>query len=73
MAEIHRAKAKYGVDNPQFHIAYMLLRSGLDDLEKLPEFLRAAGAAQTVISSLSYVVSLEMKKESAISRYCPQW
>ena len=39
MEEIHRAKDKYGADNPEIHIAYMLLRSGLDDLEKLPESL----------------------------------
>ena len=61
--ETHRAKNKFGVDNPEIHIAYMLLRSGLDDLEKLPEFLGNTGAAQTVVSSLSYVVSPEMERE----------
>lgn len=60
MEEIHRAKDKYSVDNPEIHIAYMLMRSGLEDLEKLPEFLGKTGAAQTVVSSLSYVVSPEM-------------
>jgi MoaA/NifB/PqqE/SkfB family radical SAM enzyme len=62
--QIHRAKAKYGAAKPEIHIAYMLLRSGLDDLKKLPQFLSATGAAQTVVSSLSYVVSPEMEKES---------
>ncbi len=46
----------------------MLLRSGLDDLEKLPEFLRNTGAAQTVVSSLSYVVSPEIERESILAR-----
>ena len=67
MEEIHRAKEKYGVDNPQIHIAYMLMRSGLDDLERLPEFLGNTGAAQTVVSSLSYVVSPEMERESILA------
>jgi len=67
MEEIHRARDKYGAGNPEIHIAYMLLRSGLDDLEKLPQFLANTGAAQTVVSSLSYVVSPEMKKESILA------
>jgi MoaA/NifB/PqqE/SkfB family radical SAM enzyme len=67
MEEIHRAKNKYGADKPEIHIAYMLLRSGLDDLKKLPEFLSDTGAAQTVVSSLSYVVSPEMEKESVLA------
>jgi MoaA/NifB/PqqE/SkfB family radical SAM enzyme len=67
MEEIHRAKDKFGVDNPQIHIAYMLLRSGLNDLENLPEFLGNTGAAQTVVSSLSYVVSPEMERESILA------
>ena len=65
--EIHRAKDKFGIANPQIHIAYMLLRSNLDDLRKLPEFLRNTGAAQTVVSSLSYVISPEMEKESILA------
>jgi hypothetical protein len=57
---------KYGAVNPEIHIAYMLLRSGLDDLENLPEFLGNTGAAQTVVSSLSHVVSPEMERESVL-------
>jgi len=66
--EIHRVKDKYGAHRPEIHIAYMLLRSGLDDLEKLPEFLANTGAAQTVVSSLSYVVSPEMEREAVLAR-----
>ena len=65
--EIHRARDKYGAGNPEIHIAYMLLQSGFDDLEKLPKFLKNTGAAQTVVSSLSYVVSPEMEKESVFA------
>jgi MoaA/NifB/PqqE/SkfB family radical SAM enzyme len=67
MEAIHRAKQKYGSDTPAVHIAYMLLRSGLDDLEKLPEFLSRTGADQTVVSSLSLVVSPAMESESILS------
>lgn len=67
MEQIHSAKEKYGADNPQIHIAYMLLRSGLEDLEKLPKFLGNTGAAQTVVSSLSFIVSPEMEMESILT------
>ena len=67
IAEINRAKDTSGVDKPKIHIAYMLLRSSLEDLEKLPQFLSNTGAAQTVISSLSYAVSPEMEKESVLA------
>ena len=48
--EIHRAKQKYGSDTPAIHIAYMLLRSGIDEIEKLPEFLGHTGADQKFYS-----------------------
>jgi MoaA/NifB/PqqE/SkfB family radical SAM enzyme len=67
MEQIHRAKDKYSAENLQIHIAYMLLRSGLEDLEKLPGFLSNAGAAQTVVSSLSYIVSPEMESEAVLA------
>ena len=66
MEEIHRAKQKYGSDTPAIHIAYMLLRSGLDELERLPGFLSQTGADQTVVSSLSFVASPEMESESIL-------
>jgi MoaA/NifB/PqqE/SkfB family radical SAM enzyme len=66
MEEIHRAKQKYGSDTPAIHIAYMLLRSGLDELERLPGFLSQTGADQTVVSSLSFVANPEMESESIL-------
>ena len=53
--------------NLSIYIAYMLLRSGLDELEKLPGFLGDAGADQTVVSSLSFVVNPAMESESNLS------
>lgn len=65
--QIHRAKNSYGTDNPDIHIAYMLLRSGLDNLERLPPFLGNAGISQTVISSLSLVVNPVLEAESVLA------
>jgi MoaA/NifB/PqqE/SkfB family radical SAM enzyme len=65
--EIHKAKAKYRTDKPKIHLAYMLMRSGVDDLDKLPDFLANAGVTQAVISSLSLVVNAEMEAESVFS------
>jgi MoaA/NifB/PqqE/SkfB family radical SAM enzyme len=65
--ELHRAKAKYGSNNPRIHLAYMLLRSGLEDLEKLPGFLATAGADQTVVSSLSLVVDPALENEAVLA------
>jgi MoaA/NifB/PqqE/SkfB family radical SAM enzyme len=67
MEIMHQAKNKYGTDNPKIHIAYMLLRSGLEDLNSLPNFLATSGAAQTVISSLSFVAEPKMESESVLA------
>ena len=45
----------------------MLLRSGLNDVYKIPVFLENAGISQTVISSLSLPVNKNMEKESVIA------
>lgn len=65
--KIRSAKAKYGTDKPKIHIAYMLLRSGLDKLDKLPPFLAELGADQTVISSLSLVVDQALAPEAMLA------
>jgi MoaA/NifB/PqqE/SkfB family radical SAM enzyme len=71
--EIHKAKTKYRTDTPKIHIAYMLMRSGFDDLEKLPDFLANAGVTQTVLSSLSLVVNQTMQAESTFTLPKPEF
>jgi MoaA/NifB/PqqE/SkfB family radical SAM enzyme len=66
MELFHRAKSKYGLDRPKIHVAYMLLRSGLDDIDKIPSFLGNTGADQTVISSLSLAVNQAMEEEARL-------
>jgi len=65
--EIHRIRNSYSTDNPRIHIAYMLLRSGLNDMHKIPAFSVNSGISQTVISSLSLVVSSAMETESILA------
>jgi MoaA/NifB/PqqE/SkfB family radical SAM enzyme len=62
--EIHRIRSSRSIDKPAIHIAYMLLRSGLDDLDKIPAFSENAGISQTIISSLSLSVNPAMEKET---------
>ncbi|MBN2418372.1 MAG: radical SAM protein [Deltaproteobacteria bacterium] len=64
--EIHRIKQSKSADNPRIHVAYMLLRSGIDDIQKLPAFSENAGIDQTVVSSLSLVVNESLQKETLI-------
>jgi len=61
---IQKAKAKHGTDKPRIHLAYMLLRSGLDDLARIPDFFGNVGVDQVVISSLSLIVRPELADES---------
>jgi MoaA/NifB/PqqE/SkfB family radical SAM enzyme len=57
-------KRRLGQANPRVHIAYMLLRSGLKDLDKLPQELKGLGIRQVVISTLDLVTAPELEKES---------
>jgi MoaA/NifB/PqqE/SkfB family radical SAM enzyme len=65
--EIYRAKQKYGSDTPVVHIAFMLLNSGLDDLDRLPRFFENLGIDQAVVSSLSFVANPAMEAEARLA------
>ena len=58
-----RAKEELGSATPAIHLAYMLLRSGLMDLEKLPVILQGMGVSQIVVSTLDFVPSKELEGE----------
>ena len=61
---LNRLKAAAGSATPQIHIAYLLLKSGLPDLEKLPQFLQGLGIQQAVISTLDFVPTRELAAET---------
>ena len=61
---LNRLKAAGRSATPQIHIAYLLLKSGRPDLEKLPQFLEGLGVQQAVISTLDFVPTRELAGES---------
>lgn len=63
----NREKSKRATTSPQLHIAYMLFRSGLHDLEKIPSFLARTGVDQTVVSSLSLALNRNLEAESILA------
>jgi len=67
LEEVQRVKERHRVHTPEIHIAYMLLHSGLDDLEKIPAFLANTEVSQMVISSLSLVLNPAMASESVLA------
>ncbi len=52
IATLTQIKKQSGSQRPQIHIAYLLLRSGLDELDHLPQLLGQRGISQVVISLL---------------------
>jgi len=65
--ELNRLKEQAGAATPQIHLAYLLLNSGLPDLEKLPHILPGLGVNQVVISTLDFVPSRELADERLLS------
>lgn len=61
---LHKRKEKVGKELPVIHIAYMLLRSGLGDVEQLPLVLKGLGVSQVVISTLDFVPCKELADET---------
>lgn len=59
-------KQQLGVSHPEIHIAYMLLRSGLAEIERLPYLLADSGVAQVVISTLDFIPSPALEQETLI-------
>ena len=60
---INFEKNKRKLVKPEIHIAYLLLKSGLEEIQNLPEKLTGKGINQIVISSLDFVPKLELEDE----------
>lgn len=60
---VQKIKAQLRSSTPAVHIAYMLLRSGLQDLEGLPRLMAEHGVGQAVVSVLDFEPSLEWSEE----------
>ena len=60
-------KAQRRSATPSLHLAYLLLRQGLDDLEKLPDFFFDLGPDHVVLSSLTLPLSPDLEREALLA------
>ncbi len=60
---IERARRDAGTRQPRVNVAYMLLRSDLDDVERIPETFAGRGVDAVVVSTLDYPASPDMRAE----------
>ncbi len=60
---LNQIKRDAGASLPSIHIAYMLLRSGLDEIEQLPSFFSGQDIDQVVITTLPYAPSPPLENE----------
>jgi MoaA/NifB/PqqE/SkfB family radical SAM enzyme len=63
---LQEIKMQRGTKLPAVHIAYMLLNSGLEDINKLPATLQGLGISQVVVSTLDFVPSKILQQEAII-------
>ena len=63
---LNRAREKRGSGAPSIHLAYMVLRSGLEDVKRLPDLLEDLGVDEVVMSTLDFVPSEELESETLI-------
>jgi MoaA/NifB/PqqE/SkfB family radical SAM enzyme len=61
--QLHQLKSRHRVNHPKIHMAYMLLRSGLDDVDNLPSLVNDIGVDQAVVSTLSLIVAPDLIDE----------
>lgn len=64
LESFQKVKERYGRAQPEIHLAYLLLRSGLSGLERLPLLLEGLGVSQVVISTLDFVAAGELAGEA---------
>jgi MoaA/NifB/PqqE/SkfB family radical SAM enzyme len=63
---LSKEKEKKSKTAPEIHVAYMLFRSGMNELETLPSLLEGIGVSEVVVSTLDFVPTEELWKEAVI-------
>lgn len=63
---LQRQKKEKGISTPEIHIAYMLFRSCVKDLERIPSLLQGLGVDQVVVSTLDFVPSEDLEREAVL-------
>lgn len=64
IAYLSQLKQNRQVLKPEIHLAYMLLRSGLKDIERLPALLEDLDISQIVISTLDFIPDASLAEAS---------
>jgi len=70
---LQEEKEKQGRQKPQINLAYMLLRSGLGYLSRLPRLLKSLEIRQAVISTLDFVAARELEPEALRPQNLPEY
>lgn len=63
---LNRIKHKHASSRPHIHIAYMLLRSGVDSIARLPGRLSGLNIHQVTITTLDFIAGPEMVNEALL-------
>uniref|UniRef100_A0A7C3UZ28 Radical SAM protein n=1 Tax=Desulfobacca acetoxidans TaxID=60893 RepID=A0A7C3UZ28_9BACT len=68
IAAVHAEKERQKRLRPALHLAYMVLRSGLADLPRLPAEVSGLGLTQIVLSTLDFVPQPDLVREALVPR-----
>lgn len=64
---INKKKTALGTERPSVHLAYLLLRSRIADLDNLADFACGLGIDQVVVSTLDFIPDDASKEESTMA------
>ena len=71
MDQVQQIRQSRQSDTPAVHIAYMLLRSGLGDLDGLPGLMADHGVSQAVVSVLDFEPDISLSRQVVVPRTGP--
>lgn len=66
LTALNELKRKKRTDYPHVHLAFLLLRSNLEEVGGLVDLASRWGASQVVVSNLSWIAGPEMQEESTL-------
>jgi MoaA/NifB/PqqE/SkfB family radical SAM enzyme len=70
---LNQMKKEKNTGNPAIHIAYLLLRSQLDEVKKILSLLKGKGIHQLVITTLDFAPSREVAVEMVFPETDEEW
>lgn len=69
IAALDAAKRTAGRPVPEIHVSYMLLRSGIDAIERIPDAFAGIGVSEVIVSTLTVVVGVAPAAEALTPRF----